>query len=188
MMNFFKNIYYKIKYAIFGKPPVAIETPKPAVVGNLGSLMGVVRSNDPKYIDQLSVILKELRLMFEDSNFADALVSHMQYKLKYPDELISKVFRALYNIKSFDLNFFYGSYMQNRVWKTNGYVNGKENPIYVNTYFAVNNGALLKQMMMGLMIHESLHLAGWTHADEAGRNIPYDIGDFVFERSEHYIS
>jgi hypothetical protein len=190
MINFFRNLFYKIA-SLFHRAPVAVPAPAkptPPVV-TTASFMGYVRSNKKEYNDQLRDILADLKDMFENPSFATAVVEHMKHSLNYPDDLVTKVFRALNNIKGFELEFFWGSYVQNRVYKTNGYVNGNEPPIFVNEYFALKSaGKLDQQFMMGLMIHESMHIAGWSHSDEQGRNIPYDIGDFVFERAVHFIS
>lgn len=57
-----------------------------------------------------------------------------------------------------NIDWFYGSFMQNRIWKTQGYDNG-DGYVHANRFF------IYEEAEMGsLILHETLHRAGYSHS------------------------
>jgi hypothetical protein len=129
------------------------------------------------------IIAGEYKMIAEAVELANKVLSSQEFK----DEVLKTRFTSTEGMTNADIfkkmteqaivnvTMFYGSYMQNFVWKTQGYEQG-DGVVYANRYFITK-----AHEMASLIIHEVSHQKGFHHV-HAGEytSVPYRMNE-IFE-------
>jgi len=181
IINFFKRLFSKKVTASHTMPtPEASEPSTPTPIGNDGS---EVSANGNIRVGKIRAINDEERQMVVGAFIIVRDVIGSKFfeeetlKFKFDPDLV----RGLTNQQILDLyrntimtaniEMFYGSFMENKVWKTNAYEANEEGFIRINRYF-INNSVDVGSTILHELGHAPL---GFTHPNLEQNSVSYGM-------------
>lgn len=168
IINFIRSLFYRLVPDKTQSPVVTV--PIPVITGvnfTLGEIKGASQEQIRLAKDSFELFLQIiLSPQFKDEILKSTFTSNngMTNEEIYHHYLDSKA--------TINIQFFYGSFYQNRIAKTVGYDLPNDDFVYVNKYF-VNS----RYELTSLISHELAHSCGFSHQSASeSTSVPYAFG------------